>query len=418
MSQAQATNDVTSNPVVAPIPRWVPLLGGLFGSTACGLLLYAWSVFIAPLSAEFGWTRADIALAFSLCCFVFGLTAIPSGRLSDKIGPRKVVFMGAILIMVGFVASGFINTKLGLYFTYGVICGLGGGMTYIPPIATGPKWWPDRRALATGFSVVGLGLGSFIMAPIATWMIANMGWRPVFWYMGIVMGVLGILSALCLQNPPAGWKPAGWNPPAPAPGTKAQVDYTHDEAKATPQFWMLYAAYFCSAFSGLMVIGHLAGAGIDRGLAPMAAAGAVSVLAFSNAAVRVIIGGIVDKIGVRPCFILLWSIQVVMLLLIYPVAGNATMLWIVALIFGWSYGAQFTLFPSACVNYYGPTAQGSNYGLLFSSFGFAGLAGPWVGGYLYQLQGNYMIPFAAGAAVMALSLVLLIIAKPPALRNT
>jgi MFS transporter, OFA family, oxalate/formate antiporter len=96
MSQAQATNDVTSSPV-ATLPRWVPLLGGLLGSTACGLLLYAWSVFIAPLSAEFGWSRADIALAFSLCCFVFGMTTIPSGRLSDKIGPRKVVLMGSVL---------------------------------------------------------------------------------------------------------------------------------------------------------------------------------------------------------------------------------------------------------------------------------------------------------------------------------
>jgi MFS transporter, OFA family, oxalate/formate antiporter len=180
---------------------------------------------------------------------------------------------------------------------------------------------------------------------------------------------------------------------------------------------MLYAAYFCSCFSGLMVVGHLAGVGIDRGLVPMAAAGAVSVLAFSNAAVRVIIGGIVDKIGVKPCFLLLWSIQVVMLLLIYPVAGNATMLWIVALIFGWNYGAQFTLFPSATLAYYGATAQGSNYGLLFSAFGFAGLAGPWVGGYLYKMQGNYMIPFICASIVMAISLLLLFIAKPPALRN-
>lgn len=399
----------------ATIPRWLPLLGGILGSTTCGLLLYAWSVFIRPLNAEFGWTRAEIALAFGICCFVFGMCTIPAGRLSDKIGPRKVVLMGAVVTTIGFVACGFINSLMGLYFTYGVICGIGGGLLYLPPIATGPKWWPDRRALATGFSVVGLGLGSFIMAPIATWIIENHGWRNVFIWVGIAMGILAVLSGLCLQNPPAGWKPAGWSPPPPPPGAsaKSQEDYTHDEAKATPQFWMLYAAYFCSCFSGLMVVGHLAGVGIDRGLEPMAAAGAVSVLAFSNAIVRIVIGGMADKFGTKPLFLSLWTVQVVMLLLIYPVAGNATLLWVVALIFGWNYGAQFTLFPSTTLQYYGAKFQGANYGLLFSAFGVAGLVGPWAGGALYRMQGNYSIPFIVAAVVMAISLILLAIAKPP-----
>lgn len=404
-----------SSEVSAPIPRWLPLLGGILGSTTCGLLLYAWSVFIRPLNAEFGWTRAEIALAFGICCFVFGMCTIPSGRLSDKIGPRKVVLVGSVVTTIGFVASGYINSLMGLYFTYGVICGIGGGMLYLPPIATGPKWWPDRRALATGFAVVGLGLGSFIMAPIATWIIENHGWRNVFIWIGIAMGILGILSGLCLQNPPAGWKPAGWSPPPPPPGAsaKSQEDYTHDEAKATPQFWMLYAAYFCSCFSGLMVIGHLAGVGVDRGLEPMAAAGAVSVLAISNAVVRIVIGGFADKFGTKPLFLGLWVVQVVMLLLIYPVAGNVTLLWLVALVFGWNYGAQFTLFPATTLQYYGAKAQGANYGLLFSAFGVAGLVGPWSGGALYRMQGNYSIPFIVAAVVMAVSLILLAIAKPP-----
>lgn len=56
------------------MPRWVPLIGGILGSTTCGLLLYAWSVFIKPLNEEFGWSRAEIAMAFSICALIFGLT--------------------------------------------------------------------------------------------------------------------------------------------------------------------------------------------------------------------------------------------------------------------------------------------------------------------------------------------------------
>lgn len=147
------------------IPRFVPLIGGVLGSTACGALLYAWSVFIGPLNAEFGWNRADIALAFAIVCLVFGLVTFPAGRLSDRFGPRIVVLAGGIILGTGFVLSGYIETKFQLYITYGFLSGLGGGLIYLPPIATAPKWWPDRRGLATGFTVVGLGLGSFIMAP-------------------------------------------------------------------------------------------------------------------------------------------------------------------------------------------------------------------------------------------------------------
>ena len=294
--------------IKATQPRWVPLLLGLLSSTTCGMLLYAWSVFIKPLNAEFGWTRAEIAMAFAICCLVFGLMTFPAGRLSDKYGPRNVVVIGGIILGIGFVLSGFVQTKLQLYITYGLIAGFGGGCIYLPPIATAPKWWPDRRALATGFAVVGLGLGSFIMGPLATTIIQDpaMGWRYVFWYCGIAMGIMAVISGLLLKVPPAGWKPAGWTPPAPPAGATASKgvrDFTHEETTKDAKFWLLYAAYFCGSFAGLMVIGHLAGHGRDQGLTAMAAAGAVSALAFTNAATRVLSGWFVDFIGnIFPCF--------------------------------------------------------------------------------------------------------------------
>jgi len=400
----------------ATIPRWVPLLGGVLGSTSCGLLLYAWSVFIRPLNAEFGWSRAEIALAFAICCLVFGLVTIPAGRFSDKVGPRKVVMVGGIILAVGFVASGFIQSKFALYITYGVIAGFGGGVVYLPPIATAPKWWPDRRALATGFTVVGLGLGSFIMAPLATYLIGleGYGWRYVFIYVGIAMGIMCVISALCLQVPPKGWKPAGWNPPAPAAGTKATRDFTHEESRSTPQFWMLYLSYFCGSFAGLMVIGHIAAHGRDSGLEPMAAAGAVSALAIANAAVRILIGAFADKLGTKKCFIGVMVLQLAAMLLLYPSGSSAMFLWIIAALIGWNYGSMFTLFPATCLQYFGPTAQGSNYGLLFSAWGLAGFAGPYVGGWLKDTSGTYYVPFIVGAVVVAVSVLISITMKPPA----
>jgi OFA family oxalate/formate antiporter-like MFS transporter len=403
--------------VKATQPRWVPLLLGLLSSTTCGALLYAWSVFIKPLNADFGWSRAEIAMAFAICCLVFGLMTFPAGRISDKYGPRPVVMVGGIILGIGFVLSGFIQTKLQLYITYGLISGFGGGIIYLPPIATAPKWWPDRRALATGFAVVGLGLGSFIMGPLATYIIQapGLGWRYVFWYCGVAMCIMAVTAGAFLKPPPKGWKPAGWSPPAPAAGAtvKATRDFTHEETTKDAKFWLLYAAYFCGSFAGLMVIGHLAGHGRDQGLTAMAAAGAVSSLALFNAATRVLSGWFVDMIGIRGYFAACFALQAAVMLLLYPLGGNYYALWAIAAIIGWNYGAMFTLFPATCLQFYGPTAQGSNYGLLFTAWGLAGFAGPWVGGYLKDSTGTYYIPFICGAVLCALGTLILATTKPP-----
>lgn len=399
------------------LPRGIPLVGGILGSTICGLLLYAWSVFIKPLSAEFGWTRAEIAMAFAICALTFGLTTFIAGKLSDKYGPRIVVLVGSIILSIGFILSGFIHTKGQLYITYGLIAGFGGGLVYLPPIATAPKWWPDRKALATGFAVVGLGLGSFIMAPLATAIITNpnLGWRYVFIYVGIAMGIMGIVSAFCLDVPPAGWKPAGYTPPVAQTGTPGQKlrDYTFNETIRTPQFWFLYVAYFCGCFAGLMVIGHIAGHGRDAGLQPMEAAAAVSTLAIFNAATRILIGAIADRFGTTISFVGIFILQVVAMALLYPAGSSALLLAGVAALIGWNYGAMFTLFPATCLQYYGPTSQGSNYGLLFTSFGLAGFMGPWIGGLLKDTTGTYYAPFLVGAAMVTISVAITAFIKQP-----
>ena len=440
-------------------PRFIPLLGGLLGSTTCGMLLYAFSVFIKPLQAQFGWTVPEVAMAYAIVCLLFGLMTFPAGRLSDKYGPRRVVLLGGLIMAFGFFMVSTITppdpaviTAGGdaaraaaksqlylLYLYYGIIAGFGGGCVYLPPIATAPKWWPDRRALATGFAVVGLGLGSFIMAPLATVMINHFGSAlPVFKYVGVAMGIMVVLASLCLRVPPAGYKPAGWNPPAPAAGIGAHKDYrdyTHDETKRSAQFWLLWVAYFCGSFAGLMVIGLIAKHGIDAmtiaykvkaGLdlaakvpadvaknIALTAAGAPSTLAIFNALVRILIGPLADKIGTKKIFVTLFTIQVIAMLLLFPAGKSAALLAVVAGLIGWNYGAMFTLFPSTLLNYYGPTAQGSNYGMLFTAWGIAGFFGPYLGGRLQAMTGSFFVPFLVAAVVLIIAVVILATIKAP-----
>ncbi len=392
-------------------------------------------------------------MAYALICLIFGLVTFPAGRMSDKYGPKIIVLIGSLLMAFGFFMVSTIKPPTPealaagekatsqlylLYLYYGVICGLGGGMVYLPPISTAPKWWPDRRALATGFTVVGLGLGSFIMAPMATKMIAYYGSAlPVFKYVGIAMGIMGVAAALCLKLPPAGYKPAGWNPPVPAGGAtvKAYRDYTYEETKKSPQFWLLWLAYFCGSFAGLMVIGLIAKHGIDamsldyiraNNLASladipedvnksiaMAAAGAPATLAIFNALVRILIGPLADKIGTKQIFVVLFALQVGAMLVLFPAGKSAALLAAAAGLIGWNYGAMFTLFPATLLSYYGASAQASNYGLLFTAWGVAGFCGPYLGGKLQAATQSFFVPFIVSAVLLALAVFIIATLKAP-----
>ncbi len=110
------------------MPRWLPLLGGIVSSTTCGMLLYAWSVFIKPLNSTFGWSRAEIALAYALGVLIFGLMTYPAGRFSDRYGARIIVFIGGVIMGIGFIpafglagfagpfAGGLLKDSTGTYF--------------------------------------------------------------------------------------------------------------------------------------------------------------------------------------------------------------------------------------------------------------------------------------------------------------
>lgn len=425
------------------MPRWIPLLGGLLGSTTCGLLLYAFSVFIKPLREQFKWSAMEVGLAYSIVVLVFGLTTFLAGKLNDKFGPRTVVVVGGAILGIGFFLVSTITSTMELYIYYGLIAGFGGGLVYLPPIATAPKWWPDRKALATGMAVVGLGLGSFIMGPLATYMIndpniGNGSALPVFKYVGIAMFIMAIAAGFCLKNPPAGFKPAGWNPPAPAAGApKVGRDFTFGEAIRTGAFWKLYFCYFAGSFAGLMVIGVMAAHGINvmnkeladsLGVAvgtlktthpaevkaiAMKAAFALSFFNASNALVRILIGAVADKTGTKICFLVTFVLQVAAMLVLFPGAKVFMLFCIIAILLGWNYGAMFTLFPATCASYFGATHQGSNYGLLFTAWGIAGFVSSLLAGRMFDMFGTYMMSFAVGAAFVAAGVIVFLTLKPP-----
>src|SRR5258708_37964803 len=146
--------------------RWHPVIGGGLMNLALGSL-YAWSVFVAPLEKEFGWTRTRTSQTSTIAVVCFALTFIAAGRLQDRKGPRICALLGSILVSAGFVLTSFTTSLLALYVFFGVIVGVGNGFGYSAPTPVGSKWVPVKRGLVVGLMVGGDGGGLAIFGSIA-----------------------------------------------------------------------------------------------------------------------------------------------------------------------------------------------------------------------------------------------------------
>lgn len=153
--------------------------------------VYAWSVFNAPLSREFGvvgqaagdWSLKPIVFIFSIAIVFLGLAAAVGARWLEKVGPRCVGVTAALLwgggFLVGFLGIKFHSLPL-LYLGYGVLGGCGLGLGYVSPVSTLIRWFPDRRGLATGLAIMGFGGGAMIGAPLKRWLLQKFDKAPEF----------------------------------------------------------------------------------------------------------------------------------------------------------------------------------------------------------------------------------------------
>lgn len=396
------------------LSRWWRVVGGLSMNLALGSL-YAWSVFVAPLEKQFGWNRSQTSTVFSIAVFVFALSFVVAGRLQDKLGPFKISLIGGILVSLGFFLCSFTNSLVYLYICFGVIGGLGNGFGYATPIPVMAKWFPDKRGLAVGLAVAGYGGGSAIFGPLAAqWLIPTYGLATTFQILGGIFLVMTLFGAFLLKNPPAGYKPAGW---APAPAAKAAAttyEFTPGEVLKTPTFYFMWIAYSLGALAGLMVISQLVPFAKSVGIAATALATMSLVVgAVGNASGRILSGWMSDGIGRLNVLRLMIGISMIGMPILYHVGGNVALLYVAVFVVYWCYGTQLSVNASTCSDFWGTKNAGINYGMLFTSWGVAGLVGPKIGGWMFVKYGNYQMAFYTAGVLAAIALVCELLAKRP-----
>jgi len=375
--------------------------------------VYAWSVFRVPLSKQFGWSISEVTLTFTISIFVLGFAAFFGGLWLNRKGPRIVALTGGALYGLGVFLASFSHSLSWLYLSYGVIGGIGLGLGYIVPVAVLVKWFPDRRGLITGIAVGGFGAGALITAPVATRLVQSVGVLSTFAYLGVAYLVVTIISGAFMQNPPDGWKPEGWSPTASQTSQRAGHDFVLTEALKTWQWYALWLLLFLNTCAGISVISQEAPIFQElTGASAIVAAGMVGLASIGNAVGRVFWAWVSDLITRRATFGVMFILQV-LLFWFLPSIATVSLMTIVTFVVLMCYGGGFGTMPAFAADYFGPKNVGPIYGLMLTAWSFASAVGPLFIAHMRETAGSYGGALHIVAGVMAVSILLPILVRPP-----
>ena len=283
--------------------RWLVLVSSCIINLCIGSI-YAWSVFSSPLAEHINalrgtaLTAGDLSIVFTVYNAVVPFIVLFGGAIDDRIGPKPLAIIGAVLFGAGTILSGFARSVGMLVVTYGLMCGVGINLCYVCSVSNTVKLFPDRRGLASGLVTATYGLSSVIVSMAASYMIDKSGITRTLTVLGVIYAAAILICAIFQCRVPQGFKPDGYDPTGSVNAGGNDHDENWVEMLHDARFYPMIMLMFCATFFGTMVISQAAPIGRETvGMSATAAAAAVSILAVFNAAGRIGAGTVSDRIG-------------------------------------------------------------------------------------------------------------------------
>ena len=299
---------------------WIVLSTSIICGLGYGTWLYSFGVFFKPMMAEFGWSRAMTAGAYSLRSIQGGIASPVLGWVIDKYGGRVVIIGGAIVSGLGFVLMYFVNSLWSFYLINGVILSIGmGAMLYLSAFTVIAKWFVRRLSLALSLMSVGAGVGGLICAPASALLISHFGWRMAFVVTGLVIWAVALPLALVIRNSPAEKgllmdgdepspdRPSACGPDGPSEDSPAQMDFTLRQALLSRPFWLLVGGFFFQGMAQSVVVVHAIPALTDAGLPLALAAFSLGLVMAVSIIGRLLFGYLGDRVEKRILFMICYA---------------------------------------------------------------------------------------------------------------
>lgn len=386
-------------PGAEPSYRWVIVFASAaMLAIAMGLMVNGLSVFIIPLSTEFGWPRGDVALINAAGLAGLAIGGIVMGRLADRTSTRSVCLFGSLVFGGCLLASAFASALwqfYGLFFLAGL---LGAGALFAPLIANVGNWFKYGAGLALGVASAGQALGQGGVPFGTAFLISALGWRGTFTAMGIIALATLIPLALLLRPPPgaaAARKSAGaTTDPEPPPTLPPHVVTA----------WLSAAVVFCCTCMAVPLM-HLVPLLQDRGFAAADAGSVIFVMLSVAIAGRIAFGKLADMIGAMKAYMIasLWQTVLVFGFIQF---ASLDAFYTFAVIYGFGYAGVMTGI-LVCVRVLIPVSKrASSLGIVMVFAWIGHGVGGYQGGYFFDLTGDYTVSFGNAALAGVVNLVI------------
>lgn len=378
-------------------------------------VFYTLGVFFNSVRHEFNWSATLISSIHAIHCILFGVALPIIGKLSTRYGARPVFLSCSLLIGIGFSLCSQIENIWEFYLFYG-IASVGAAVTTSLPLALVQRWFVKRRGIALGFVSAGLGFGAMIFPIMAGVLISNFDWRSSYLFMGILVGSMMVIASLFIKDSPdaTGAKPlgapilirarekkVGTNPAFINKYPSEDETWSISELFKTRTFFLICIIWIFASICTHLIIIHLVPFAENLGMPKGEAAAVFGMIGGVSILSRIFGGYTSQKLGWKTTLIIC-SFSIAALLFWLSCSKTEWMIYVFVVLYGFLFGIRLTTFPGLIGDYFGTKSITEVMSYFWSVAAVAGLVGPLLGGFIYDLTGTYPMAFIFGAILYLL----------------
>jgi len=357
---------------------WILLGAALILALSLGVR-HGFGLFLAPMSADFGWGRGVFAFAIALQNLIWGLAQPFAGALADRLGAAKVVMVGGILYAVGLVLMGMSDSALTLSLSAGLLIGIGLSGTSFSVIlgVVGRAVPPEKRSMAMGIASAAGSFGQFAMLPGTLGLIGWLGWSAALLVLGLLVAFIVPLVGLLRDRP------------LPSTGNEQTLGQALREACTHSGFWLLALGFFVCGFQVVFIGVHLPAYLVDQHLPATIGTTVLALVGLFNIVGTYTAGWLGGRMSKPRLLIALYLLRAVVIVLFLwaPITQFSAYLFGIAMGLLWlstvplTNGTVATLFGVRNLSMLG--------GIVFLFHQLGAFLGGWLGGVVYDQTGNY-----------------------------
>jgi MFS family permease len=388
-------SEVSPSAIDSPQAAWrllTTLLLMLLGNSG----MYVVSVVLPEVQAEFGVSRADASIPYTLSMLGFGIGGMWMGRWADRFGIARVAALGALGVASGFVLAGMSGGIIGFALAQGLLGLLGIASTFAPLLADTAQWWNKRRGIAVAVCASGNYLAGTLWPPIAQWGVTQVGWRTTYLCIGLFCGIGMALLSLRMRTKP---------PSAQAATVNKHGVVASDRPfglSVTQAQWLLSVAGVGCCVAMAMPQVHIVAYCSDLGFGAARGAEMLSLMLACGIVSRLVSGVICDRIGGIRTLLLGSALQGIALMMFLPFDGLVP-LYLVSAMFGLFQGGIVPSYAIIVREHFPAQEAGARTGTIIMATLVGMALGGWLSGKIFDVTGSYHAAFINGIAWNALN---------------